>query len=140
MSRYESKPTALNKSAEEMFDRFDDLTFFENKINDLPEEARAKLGEVHFDKNSIAIVTPQVGELKFEIIERHRPEKIVFGSPSSPIPLTMEVLLTPKGENASEVKTVIDVEIPAMLRPFVGPKLQQATDKFGEMISNLSKA
>lgn len=140
MSRYESKPVTVDKPVDEMFNRFSDLTFFEKQLEQLPEDKRAQLGEVHFAADSIAIVTPQVGELKFEVIERHAPDKIVFGSPSSPVPLTMSVNFKAVTESSTEVSTVIDVEIPAMLRPFVGPKLQQAADKFGEMISNLSRS
>lgn len=140
MSRYESKTVTVQKPIAEMFSRFSDLSFFEKQLEQLPEEQRAKLGEVHFAPDSIAIVTPQVGELKFQVIERHEPDKIVFGSPSSPIPLTMSVNFAEVSPEATGVTTVIDVEIPAMLRPFVGPKLQQAADKFGEMISNLSRS
>ncbi|MBD5210096.1 MAG: hypothetical protein HDS69_03450 [Bacteroidales bacterium] len=140
MSRYESKPVTVDKPVDEMFNRFSDLTYFEKQIEHLPEDKRAQLGEVHFASDSISIVTPQVGELKFEVIERSCPDKIVFGSPSSPVPLTMTVNFKAVTEASTEVATVIDVEIPAMLRPFVGPKLQQAADKFGEMISNLSRS
>ncbi|MDE6318014.1 MAG: hypothetical protein K2L73_06405 [Muribaculaceae bacterium] len=140
MSRYESKPVTVDKPVDEMFNRFSDLTFFETQLEQLPEDKRAQLGEVHFAADSISIVTPQVGELKFEVIERHAPDKIVFGSPSSPVPLTMSVNFKAVTKSSTEVSTVIDVEIPAMLRPFVGPKLQQAADKFGEMISNLSRS
>lgn len=140
MSKYESKTATVQKPAEEMFSRFSDLSFFEKRVQELPEEQRAKLGEVHFAPDSISIVTPQVGELKFEVIERHPNDKIVFGSPSAPIPLTMTVNFAEVTPDSTDVTTVIEVEIPAMLRPFVGPKLQQAADKFGEMISNLSRS
>ena len=140
MSRYESKPVTVQKPVDDLFDRFADLTFFESKLQQLQEEQRDKLGEVHFTADSIAIVTPQVGELKFSVIERSRPNKIVFGSQSSPIPLNMSVFFAEETPTSTTVTTVIDVEIPAMLRPFVGPKLQQAAEKFGEMISNLSNS
>ncbi|RXE71196.1 hypothetical protein ED352_06355 [Muribaculaceae bacterium Isolate-002 (NCI)] len=140
MAKYESKTVSVNHSADQLFDRFSDLSYFEKKVQELPEDKRAQLGEVHFAADSISIVTPQVGELKFEVIERNRPDRIVFGSPSAPVHLTMSVNFTATAPDTTDVTTVIDVEIPAMLRPFVGPKLQQAADKFGEMISNLSNS
>ncbi len=140
MAKYESKTVSVNHSADQLFDRFSDLSYFEKKVQELPEDKRAQLGEVHFAADSISIVTPQVGELKFEVIERNRPDRIVFGSPSAPVPLSMSVNFTATAPDTTDVTTVIDVEIPAMLRPFVGPKLQQAADKFGEMISNLSNS
>ena len=42
-------------------------------------------------------------------------------------------------DTASEVETLINVDIPAMLRPLIGPQLQKAADKFGELIAGLSR-
>ena len=51
--------------------------------------------------------------------------------------MTMDI--RPVSDNTSEVETLIDVEIPAMLRPLIGPQLQKAADKFGELIAGLSR-
>lgn len=129
----------VNRPANEIYDKFSDLSILGTQLDKLPEQQRAQIGDISFGHDSISINTPQIGELKFEVIERQEPAKVVFGTSSSPVPLTMRVDIKPMSDNSSEVTTVIDVEIPAMLRPFVGPKLQQAADKFGELISNLSK-
>ena len=71
--------------------------------------------------------------------ERERSGKLVFGTKSSPVPMKMELLIKPLGADFSEVTSQIDVEIPAMLRPLVGPQLQKAADKFGELIAGLSR-
>lgn len=139
MSKYSSTPATVKRSAEEVYDVFADLTKFAERIDNLPEDVHRKLGDVTFEPDAIAVQTPQLGELRFEVTERVKPDKIVFGSPAAPIPMSMMVLITPIDDATSEVRTELDVEIPAMLRPFVGPKLQQAADKFGEMIANLSK-
>lgn len=138
MATYKSKPQTINRSADELFDRFSDLSRLQSALDTLPEEQRAKVGDVQFTPDSIKIVTPQVGEIAFNVIERVRPVKVVFGTQSSPVPMTMDVDITPRGEGESEVVTSINVEIPAMLRPLIGPQLQNATDKFGELISGLS--
>lgn len=138
MATYKSKPQTINRSADELFDRFSDLSRLQSALDTLPEEQRAKVGDVQFTPDSIKIVTPQVGEIAFNVIERVRPVKVVFGTQSSPVPMTMDVDITPRGEGESEVVTSINVEIPAMLRPLIGPQLQKATDKFGELISGLS--
>ena len=84
-------------------------------------------------------MTQQVGEIAFHVTERVSPGKVVFGTKSSPVPLTMEVNIRPLDEASAEVQTVIDVEIPAMLRPLIGPQLQKAADKFGELMTGLSR-
>lgn len=139
MSTYTSTPAVVNKPISEMYARFNDLRFFEEQLAQLPEDRRAALGEVHFDADSITIVTPQVGNLTFAVVERIEPTKVVFGSPSSPVPLSLSVNFKEVNPDSTEITAVMDVEIPAMLRPFVGPKLQQAADQFGQMITNLAK-
>lgn len=139
MSTYTSKPVTVNKPAEEIYARFCDLSTFASQLDKLPEEQRAKVGDVTFDKNSISINTPQVGELRFEVKERVAHSKVVFGTASSPVPMSMIVNIAALTDDSAEITAVIDVEIPMMLRPFVGPKLQEAADKFGDLMSNLSK-
>lgn len=139
MATYKSKPVTVNRKADELFQRFSDLSFLQERMNELPADELAKIGEVKFEPDSLSIVTPQVGEIKFAVLERVAPGKVVFGAVGSPMPLTMTVNFTPVADDATEVVTAIEIEIPAMLRPLVGPKLQQASDKFGELISQLSR-
>lgn len=114
------------------------MSRLQQSLDELPEEQRKQIGDVEFTANSLKIVTPQVGEIAFVIKERVEPSKIVFGTESSPVPLTMEVNITPAGDEAADVETRIDVEIPAIVRPIIGPQLQKAADKFGELIAGLS--
>lgn len=138
MATYKSKDTRIARPAGEIFSRFSDMTRLQEILDQLPEEQRSKVGDVEFTPDSLKIKTPQVGEIAFVVKERVEPSKIVFSTASSPVPLEMAVNITPDGDDASMVQTVIDVEIPAIARAFVGPKLQEAADKFGELISGLS--
>ena len=68
MAKYESKPVTVNQSVEVLFDRFSDISLFQQKIEEIPAEHRAKLGDVTFESDAICINTPQVGQLKFKVI------------------------------------------------------------------------
>lgn len=138
MAKYESKPVAVNQPIEALFDRFSDISLFQQKIEEIPAEERAKIGDVTFEADAICINTPQVGQLKFQVTERTAPGHIVFSAVGSPIPLSMVIDIKSISESVSEVVTAIDVEIPAMLRPLIGGKMQEAADKFGEMIGRLN--
>lgn len=140
MAKYASKPVAVNQPVEVLFDRFSDVSLFQQRINEIPEEERAKIGDVTFEADAICINTPQVGQLKFKVTERTAPGHIVFSAVGSPIPLAMMINITATSESTSEVVTAIDVEIPAMLRPLIGGKMQEAADKFGEMIGRLNES
>ena len=50
----------------------------------------------------------------------------------------MGVDLTSKSDESTELQTSVEVEIPAMLRPFIGPKMQEAADKFGDLMAKLA--
>ena len=139
MATYTSKPQTVGRPAEELFERFSDLSHLQGALDSLTDEQRAQVGEVRFSADSISIVTPQVGEIEFHVTERQRPGRLVFGTKSSPVPMKMELDIKPLGGDFSEVTSQIDVEIPAMLRPLVGPQLQKAADKFGELIAGLSR-
>lgn len=138
MATYKSTPTTINRSAEELFDRFSDLSHLQGALEGLTPEQKAQVGEVAFTTDGIKIVTPQVGAIEFTVKERVRPGRIVFGTTSSPVPLSMTMNISPVSDSSSQVETLIDVEIPMMLKPLVGPQLQKAADKFGELITRLS--
>ena len=138
MATYKSPLTTVGKSADTLFERFSNLNNLQGVLDSLPVEQRAQVGDVQFTDDSLKITTPQVGDIVFSVVERVRPSKIVFGTKSSPVPLTMEMHINPLTPDSSSVQTQIDVEIPAMLRPLIGPQLQKAADKFGELIAGLS--
>lgn len=138
MATYKSKPAKIDRPAQEIFARFSDMSRLQETLDKLPADQRDKIGQVEFTQDSIRITTSQVGDILFKVKEKVEPTKIVFGTESSPVPLTMAVDIKPLTDTTSEVETVIDVEIPAIVRPIIGPQLQKASDKFGELISGLS--
>lgn len=139
MSTYKSKPTIVNQPIDALFDKLTNLSNLGAQLDKLPPEQLAKVGTVKFENEQFIIATPHMGEIAFAVIEKEAPGKIVFGTPTSPVPLKLVVDLTPVSDTETSVISSIDVQIPAILRPMIGPKLQEATDKFGELISNLSK-
>lgn len=138
MAQYKSKPAVINRPAAELFERFTDLSRLQEALDRLPADQREKVGSVEFTADSFKIQTPQVGDITFRVMERHAPERIVFGTESSPVPLTLALDIIPAGDASSTVTAAIDVEIPAMLRPLVGPQLQKAADQLGSLIATLN--
>lgn len=139
MATYKSAPRTVNRPQEELFDRFSDLSHLQTALDTLSPEQRQAVGEVEFTADTIKIVTPQVGAIEFCVQKRERPSRIIFGTASSPVPLTMTMDIKALSPESSQVEALINVEIPAMLRPLVGPQLQKAADKFGELITGLSR-
>lgn len=139
MATYTGKPVTIGCQAADLFDRFSSMDTLQQKIENLPDEVKQQLGEMRFEKDRLVIVTPQVGEIAFRVKERNAPSDVVFTAEGSPVPLDMTVNFTPLSDTSTEVVTRIDIDIPPMLRPMVGPHLQKAADKFGELMANLNK-
>lgn len=138
MSAYKGQPAVVNRPVAELYERLSTLDTFADRLAGLPEEVRAKVGDVEFEKDAIVINTPQVGQLRLEIIERVAPSRIVLGAVGSPVPAKVIVELEEIDTDTTRLTPSMDVEVPMMLRPFVGPKLQQAADQFGSLLANLS--
>lgn len=137
MAQFTSKPLNIPVDADTLYHKFDDLSTLQTLMEKLPDEAKAKIGDVSFEKDAIIISTSQVGTIKFVVKERCEPSKIVFGTEQSPVPLTLTAHLTPNGQGSTEITAVTDVEIPAMLKPLIGGAMQKATDQFGQLIGQL---
>lgn len=140
MSLYKGNPAVVNRPASEIFDKLSHLDTYADRLADLPQEARAKVGDVKFEADAIVINTPQVGELRLEIVEKIAPKRLVLAAVGSPVPAKVVLDLEEVDADTTRLIPAMDVEIPAMLRPFVGPKLQQAADQFGALLGNLSQA
>ncbi len=138
MSTYASKPALIPRPAHDIYDRFNDLTVLETQLNNLPQEQRDKIGDVRFTPDSIEINTPQVGKIEFKVVDRQPYNKITFGTPSSPIPRPIDLARPPKRDAATAAVTKINVELPMMLRPLVGPKLQDAAEQFSKLLGQLA--
>ena len=134
MAKYSSKPTTIQASADEAFQCLTNISAFQERINSIPEEQKKQIGDLKFTEDSITLNTPQVGEIQFNVIERTAPSRLVFSAAKSPVPLTLAVNLSEKSSSETEITSVIDVEIPAMLRPLIGSKMQEAAEKFNELI------
>ena len=140
MAKYKSESVKINQPVEAVYARLTNFSGFNERLAELPEEARAKLGDVKFGDDSIIINTPNVGEIAFTIIERKEPSLVKLGAANSPVPFDITVNLTPESAETTEAQTEINVEIPAMLKPLVGGKLQEAANQFGNMLSTMFKA
>ena len=136
MAIYKGKPAVINRPIGDVFARFSDLSAMEEVVKDRAGDLGQK-AEIKFEADSLTIVNNQVGEIRFEVTERVEPTKVVFKAANSPLPIVMAINLASIDEASTEVYTSIDVEIPVMLKAFIGPKLQQVADQFGTMMAGM---
>lgn len=138
MAKYSSKPQTTDAAIEKVYDRVSHVGSLQERIDALPEEIRAKLGDVKFTDDSIVLNATPVGAITFNVVERTAPTRVALAAENSPVPVTMSIDLAAKGDSATDIVTTIDIDIPPMLRPMVGGKLQEAADKLGELVGQIN--
>lgn len=137
MATYTSKPAVVGRPADAIAANFADFRALEERLGQMPAEERQKVGDVKFEQDAIVITTPQVGAITLRAVER-TPRKVVMKAENSPVPMSITVDIEPIDGDSCEVIGKMDVEIPAMLRPLVGPALQKAVDQFGNLFASLA--
>ncbi|MDE6117969.1 MAG: hypothetical protein K2G33_10750 [Duncaniella sp.] len=137
MSTYSGKSVTLPRPVEEIYAKVSDLSQYRPLIDQLPEEQRAKMQGVEFDGECVKMNAPSIGQLVFRITERTAPTHVGFSAEGSPVPLKLSLDLAGTDAGYTTLTPKIDIDIPAMLRPFIGGKIQEAADKFGEVFTSL---
>lgn len=87
MAKYSSKPATLGMPIGVVYGRVSSLSGLQEKLEQLPQDQLARIGEVKFDDNSVIINAPQVGEIRFDVVERQEPSRVVFAAANMPVPL-----------------------------------------------------
>jgi hypothetical protein len=136
MANYKGKTVTVNSSADAIANRFSDLSSLNEFVDRLPEAERQKIGDVAFEKDAISIKNPQIGSLRFAVTECS--SKLIKLSCASPIAMALKVDLNAVDSDRTDVTTDIDINIPAMLRPFIAPHMQRAADQFGELMAKVA--
>ena len=137
MAKYSSKSVTINRSAEAIAEQFSDFRKLQGALDNLTPEEKAKVGAVSFTEDSIKISTQQVGDIVFKVSKR-TPEAICLQAEKSPVPMNLILEMKPVDAESTELTGVIDVDIPVMLRPLVGPTLQKAADQFGSLFARFA--
>ncbi len=139
MSKYTGKPHRVNRPRTEIYDQLANLNNIRERIDTLPDDLRQRLGTVNFpDNETMAFTAPGVGEMKFRIIERNSPASVKFLADTGVVPINVIIDLAEAEADTTDITATIDAEIPMMLRPLIGGKLQEAADQFGKMFGQLN--
>lgn len=140
MTDFSGKAARIDAPATEVYARLGDFSNYQTRLDALPEEQRKMLGDVRFTSDSIIITAQPVGEITLQVAERVAPSLIRLEALGSPVPMFISISISPDDADpagASNVVPMVSVDLPVMLKPLVGPKLQESADKFGELITKL---
>lgn len=136
---YKSQPARIPQSAQQVISRFDDLSRLQDLMAQLPQDRLSEIGDISFEPDAIIINTPQLGAITLKVIERSR-DTVVMSPASTPVPLRIIIHVAEVTPESCDLQVTVDVDIPPMLRPLIGGKMQQVADQMGQMIANLASA
>lgn len=137
MAKYKGKSVEITAPCAEVFQKISHLGAYKEMLDSLPEQYKTSLSGVEFTDESILIDAPGVGKIEL-VLEKAEPNTYVaFTAKGSPIPMLLTVDLKEASESSTLLLPAIDINIPDMLKPFIGNKLQLAADKFGELFTTL---
>lgn len=137
MAVYSGKPVTIGRPIDDIYAKVSDLSQYKEMVESLPADQREKLQGVEFRGDAFKMDAPGVGELVFKIIERKAPTHVGLNAEGCPIPLKLSLDLADVDGASTRLTPRIEMQIPAMLRPFIGNKIQEAADKFGEVFTSL---
>ncbi|MBD5252254.1 MAG: hypothetical protein HDS40_03585 [Bacteroides sp.] len=140
MSVFSGKAVVVARPIAEIYARVSDLGQYREMVEQLPAEAREKLQGVEFRGDSLKMDAPGVGELVFNVTERVPSSHVGLEAVGSPVPLKLAIDLEEVDAGSTRIIPRIDVQLPAMLKPFIGPKLQEGADRFGEVFTGLFRS
>ena len=138
MTKYTGKTSVVNLPAAEISDKFADMSTFNDKLAGMPEDVRKHMGDLTFTRDSVCMDTKQAGKVVFKVTERD--DRHIVLACSFPLPLSLTLNLSPVADDAAktEVSTDVDIEIPAMLRPIIGPQMQKVADHFSTAMGSIA--
>ena len=139
MAIYSGKSVTLPRPIAQIYEKVADLSQYRDLVEQLPEEQRAKLNGVVFEGDSVKMDAAAIGQLVFKVSERVPTSRVCFTAEGSPVPLLLSLDLKEADTASTTITPSIKIEIPPMLRPFIGGKIQEAADKFGDMFTSLFK-
>ena len=83
MSKFESSIKQVPYSQQAVYRNISDLSNLEKVKDGVPSD---KVGDFSFDRDTVAVNVPPVGEIRLRIVNREEPKCVKFETEQSPLP------------------------------------------------------
>lgn len=142
MAEYRSEETPIKASAEAVFKKLSNLEGLRELLERVPQEQvpadqRDLFNQVSITADTISFPAGPVGQLTLQLTETVDPTFIKLEGVGAPVPMALMLHIHPSTEVSCSVQVVIDLAIPAMLKPMVSGPLNKMTGQFAQMLRNL---
>lgn len=132
MSKFESSIKQIPYSQHAVYAMLSDLGNIEKVRDRIPED---KIRDFRFDRDTIAVTAPPVGELRLRIVERDEPKCIKFATEQSPIPFDLWIQVLPVTDTTSKMKLTIKAELNPFIKGMVQGPLKEGVEKIADALA-----
>lgn len=132
MSKFESSIKQIPYSQQAVYAMLSDLGNIEKVRDRIPED---KIRDFRFDRDTIAVTAPPVGELRLRIVERDEPKCIKFATEQSPIPFDLWIQVLPVTDATSKMKLTIKAELNPFIKGMVQGPLKEGVEKIADALA-----
>lgn len=132
MSKFESSIKQIPYSQQAVYAMLSDLGNIEKVRDRIPED---KIRDFRFDRDTIAVTAPPIGELRLRIVERDEPKCIKFATEQSPIPFDMWIQVLPVTDATSKMKLTIKAELNPFIKGMVQGPLKEGVEKIADALA-----
>ena len=139
MAIYNSEPVTLSSSAENVYAKLSNLENLRSLLekvpaDKIPEDKKAMFDSITITSDSITVPGGPVGSITFKVVEKVEPTLIKLDGQGSPVPLSLAIHITPDGPSSCYANVLVDIALPAMLKPMVGGHIQKMAEQFGQVL------
>ncbi len=139
MTSYESELKVIASSEISIFAKLSDLNNLELVKDKLVQES--KIQDLQFDTDSCSFVVDGFGKMGFKVVERIPSKTIKINSVGTPFSVEIELNLNQIADNETEMKLVLNADIPMMIKMMVDKKLKEGINKIADlMVKTLGKS
>lgn len=143
MATYESEEKRLSASAEKVYAKLDNLEGLRDllakvPVSAVPDDKRALLEGIEITPDTITISGGPVGSVKLRKCRSVEPELIELTGEGTPVPISLALKIKPVDASSCRARAVIDLDIPAMLKPMISGPMQKMVAQFGDVLGALN--
>ena len=132
MSKFESSIKQIPYPQQAVYAMLSDLENIEKVRDRLPED---KLQGLCFDRDTISVSAPPVGQVSLRIVERDEPKCIKFATEQSPVPFNLWIQVLPVTDTTSKMKLTIKAELNPFIKGMVQKPLTEGVERIADALA-----
>lgn len=137
MSHYKGEPVTVPVEINSLYDKVSNVEGYKEMLDKVPENLKKQLNGLEIDDGKIIINSPGIGRIELVQEAATRPSHVAFRALNAPVPVVLSLDLEKVTDNTTRIFPAIEADVPAMLKPFVSSRLQDASTMLGQAFARM---